>query len=230
MLDRYQLKRNRALSIISLFNEKSQLFQRAYNKYNDIKWIRECSVCRDVKEHKHYCKDNGWRIWISLICLSCEIYRWKEYRKNNRELINKSQRKKYNNDTEFRKKKRDDWLIWRDKNREHREQYQKKWNKENKDKIKINSHNSRVKRDKYLKSFSDNTITTESIKEILISQKYLCVDCWINIEDCYTLDHCKSLYDWWAHSITNIQLMCGSCNSKKHTKSYRVVDWEKIYL
>ena len=146
-------------------------------------------------------------------------------------IVNKiSNRIIYLFDEKYRNKINQRWIHWKEKNKEHRKEYWIKRREKNKEKIKINNHNKWVKRRVLEKEKNDWTINKTSIKKLLIQQNYLCVECWIDINNNYTLDHCKSLHDWWAHSITNIQLMCNSCNCKKHTKSYRVVNWDKIYL
>lgn len=293
-MDRYQVKRNKALSLIRCLNPSKITICRMENRYLDLKWVRRCSRCKNMKDHNDYWLDITSRLWLMLICKDCELKRWEVYRESNRESINYKQRNKYNNCEEFREWKRKDRLSRRDRNREHRAIYSKEWDKnnkdrikevqskyyrssrwfikriksrlvylfddkyrkkqsqrwnmwkldnieyrkaywhtrsmKNKDKIRIYNHNKRIRREYLEKSKSDWTINTRNIKYMLIIQDHKCIECWIDIADRYTLDHCKSLHDWWLHSIDNIQLMCTSCNCKKHTKSYRVVKWEKIYL
>lgn len=294
MLGRHQLKRNRSMSIIRALSPNKQTIARMENRYLYAKSLFKCRGCNNIKTLWEFTECINEKYWILPRCKDCEISRWKKYRENNMDIINEKQRNKYNTNEEFRLNKRKDWLLWRDKNKEHREiyckdrinnnkdrvkerqskyyrssrwfikriknrliylfddEYKEKINKRwllwrdnniehryeyckkrannNKDKIKIYDVNKSISRWKRICKTSDWTITPSAIKYMLIDQDYKCVECWIDITEKYTLDHCKSLYDWWAHSIDNIQLMCTSCNCRKNKKSYRVVQWEKIYL
>jgi 5-methylcytosine-specific restriction endonuclease McrA len=43
-----------------------------------------------------------------------------------------------------------------------------------------------------------------------------CVFCWT--EERLSLDHIKPVSKWWWNEDDNLQVLCVSCNSKKHNK------------
>jgi len=243
-----------------IFSPGGVLRKRLENKINDSIWVRECCTCGETKGLSEYHNSSFWRMWKEIMCKWCQFKRSLRYRRPKKGRNKKTKEQKIETGEIYREKNKEKIAqrrkehrlmnieIYKEKNKEYhkrnsakRNEMTRKWRSENKDnckerrrknkhKIKIREHNTKLKRSNRIRSSSDWTVTYESVSDLMVSQKWLCVECLCDITDSYTIDHCKSLFDWWEHSISNIQLMCIDCNCKKNKKSYRIVNWEKIYL
>lgn len=201
------------------------------NKYLLLKWLWKCICCWCILSiDSFWMFRSRWKQQYRFQCKECKSDIDKEYRKNNKDRcsINKSLYYKNN-----RSKILDYYKEKYHTNQERRNmvlQRTKDWVKYNPEWYRVIQQRMRVKR-KYWKSLMDDwTINKQSIIDLLKKQDYKCVMCMCDIKEWYTLDHCKSLSDWWTHSIKNIQMMCKSCNSKKNKKSFRIINWVYIYL
>ena len=90
-----------------------------------------------------------------------------------------------------------------------------KRNKKTRDRVRLVS----AKRRAIKKSQSDWTldwlIWRLFIPILLDNQIWECNLCWCDIVDNYHIDHIYPLSKWWIHWISNIQLLCPTCNMKK---------------
>lgn len=99
------------------------------------------------------------------------------------------------------------------------------WGKANPEKVKAKSHKRRA-----IKLATGGTFTAEDIKKMLKQQKGKCVVCKVGITKFYHIDHIMPLARGGHNGISNIQLLCPTCNLTKSAK--HPVDWmqERGYL
>lgn len=64
---------------------------------------------------------------------------------------------------------------------------------------------------------SEGNHTKEEVLDLLKKQNYKCANCLKNIRTRYTADHIICLKHGGSNYISNIQILCISCNSKKGT-------------
>lgn len=93
----------------------------------------------------------------------------------------------------------------------------KRYKKTNK--YKLYKKNDKHKR-RQLEQYSDNSVTQESLDDMLLTQNSLCNICKCNIEHRSSrhLDHIYPISRWGLHTITNLQWLCISCNLSKSNK------------
>ena len=87
------------------------------------------------------------------------------------------------------------------------------------DKYKLYKKNDKHKR-RQLEQYSDNSVTQESLDDMLLNQNSLCNVCKCNIESRSSrhLDHIYPISRWWLHTISNLQWLCITCNLSKSNK------------
>lgn len=87
------------------------------------------------------------------------------------------------------------------------------------EKYKLYKHNDKHKRRQLVK-YSDNSVTQESLDDMLLTQNSLCNICKCHIEPRSSrhLDHIYPISRWWLHTISNLQWLCVSCNLSKSNK------------
>jgi 5-methylcytosine-specific restriction endonuclease McrA len=115
------------------------------------------------------------------------------------------------------------------KNKEHRRAYLRKWKVENRDRVnelgclwakrnpEKHAMRARLRRARVLGIEGSHTV--EEVLELFAKQKFKCASCFIRLHDEYEVDHnipvTKPGSTNW---ITNIQILCVSCNRRKNAK------------
>lgn len=175
--------------------------------------MRKCNTCETEKKLSEF-RDNRKK------CKKCS-YSYngnyhKNYYSNNKEKLKQGQ-KIYQK--ENREKLLEYWKDYRENNKEKIAKKQKEYEQSKIGRIKRNLiWNKRRAR---LISQSDWTLDWNSdfIINMLIKQDNACVLCNCNIANKYDIDHIIPISKWWIHWISNIQLLCPTCNKKKWNKA-----------
>lgn len=104
---------------------------------------------------------------------------------------------------------------WRLKNPERAKAIARKSQVTNRDKVNQRSRNRRA-----LKAAAQGSHSLSDVRDILRLQNGKCAHPWCatNIADKYTVDHKIALARGGSNDRSNIQLLCGFCNSRKHAK------------
>ena len=199
--------------------------------------MKTCTKCKITKELSEFSIRSGTKKHNS-ICRVCLSIWNKAYRVRNKEKLakqahdynmnNKDKRKEYNikyqNENkekiaEYKKKNKErDLLKQRAHYHNNKETYlnnNRKWvskNRAYRNKMML------IYRNKYkaLKlSTTDDTISKESLRLLVIEQKGLCYHCGIKLDDTKHLDHYIPLSKGGANSMSNVVWSCKHCNLSK---------------
>lgn len=86
----------------------------------------------------------------------------------------------------------------------------------------LKSIRGRIKRNYILSSTSDNSITNQSIIDLLKRQNFHCAicNCYLTYDKKRHLDHIIPLSKGGKHILSNVQWTCQHCNLVKHNKIY----------
>lgn len=135
----------------------------------------------------------------------------KIYYLNNKEKISEKTKSYADNNKDKVYEIQRSWYL---KNKDSKIEKSKEYAKKNPEKGVISMNKRRF----YQKNTSDNTITKLSLLELLIKQNYKCNICQSDISKEKHIDHIISLSKNGAHSISNIQYLCPTCNRRKGVK------------
>ena len=94
-------------------------------------------------------------------------------------------------------------------NKEKLRSSMKKWRQENKEIIKVYKQNRRAKE-------RAGKLSKDICQKLFAYQKGKCVACIRPLPDDYHIDHIMPLSRGGKNEDTNVQLLCGFCNSSKH--------------
>lgn len=161
-------------------------------------------------KYGHVCRRNT----ASGVCQMCAVIKVREWRKKNPQRKKDWSRLEYEKKKdEFKKKARD----WYRENTAQARDANRKWRKENpelfREYIKINAQKRRAQKLK-----ANFTVTIYEIRDLIKSQKELYVYC--KEKTNLTIDHIFPLSRGGIHHISNIQMLCGICNSSKGAKTH----------
>lgn len=109
--------------------------------------------------------------------------------------------------------RREYFKTWVDQNRDRVNELGCLWAKRNPEK---HAMRSRLRRARKRNAEGEHSI--EEIKELLSKQKYKCASCFASLRKSYEVDHVIPLSKGGCNMITNIQLLCVSCNRRKNAK------------
>ena len=160
--------------------------------------IKTCTKCLLELDISNFSPLIRW--WHKPRCKSCQL----QYYYDNREYI-------CNQSKIYRENNKDKILP---KRREYTKLYRKT------PAGKLSKLNYKHRRRQLIKTTSDNTVTQETLDDMLLTQNSLCNICKCNIESRSSrhLDHVYPLSRWWLHTISNLQWLCISCNLSKSNK------------
>lgn len=104
---------------------------------------------------------------------------------------------------------------WKQKHSEHIKKYSTEYHKANPEIKRLSEQKRRA-----WKSGNKGIITAEQITYMYIKQQGICIYCNKPLGKTYQLDHMTPLSRGGPHDISNIQLLCPSCNRRKHAKTH----------
>lgn len=202
---------------------------------------KRCSKCSGIKSHEHFHKDSSKKDGRSSSCKECATARASEWYHANVEHAKEIRRSYYYNNRvsllvsmrRYREKNADAVSVsckkWREQNRERKNQLDRQWQALNREKHLIYRRVSEHRR-RAAKRSSNGQHTADQINTLAKKQRFLCACCRSRIKNGFHIDHITPLSAGGGNEITNIQLLCPSCNMKKHTKDPVLFMQENGYL
>ena len=104
---------------------------------------------------------------------------------------------------------------WRENNKERDRENHRIWDQNNPDKVIAKAHRRRVRKRESIGNF-----TAQEWADLKAKYNFRCLCCGrTEPEITLTADHVVPLVEGGTNDIGNIQPLCGSCNSRKHTKT-----------
>lgn len=155
------------------------------------KGFKRCTICDELKPAttKHF-----WLKGRSSWCIPCTRIKHKQ---------------QYLNAKESRQQKH---ALYRIANREHYLELQRRWRKENPDRIRVASQRRRARKQK-----NGGNFTAQDIKEKFSKQKGQCYYCNCKL-DKYHIDHVIPVSKGGSNNPDNLVLACPTCNRSKGAK------------
>lgn len=204
-----------------------------FNKKSDSKdgYATVCKACKKIKD-KDYYEQNKSKI----------LERASEYRENNQEKISNYKKDYYGKEENILKKKESN-LNYRQDNKDQISQKKKEYRElnieaikksqrryyednsedikqkarnryaENPEPFKINSKNRKAR-----KKFADGRFYQQDINKLYYLQRGMCVYCEQDLSLGYHVDHIMPLILGGSNWPENLQLLCPTCNLRKHAK------------
>lgn len=186
---------------------------------------KQCTKCGDLKPLESFYRmkvsKDGRGVW----CKSCMNGNRKEWAKANPERDRQTKRaiEKRNREKKYEYRKRPErkaWMVkysreWYEKNRERLKEIRAAWHRENylsKRKEKM-VHNERIRRAR--KRAAKGSYSLDQVLAMYSDQSGKCAACSISLIDGYHCDHIIPLARGGSNEISNIQLLCPTCNKRK---------------
>ena len=142
----------------------------------------------------------------------------RKYREDHKKYISKRMKKWREN---HKKDILEYMMEWRRQNEKHIKEYGEQYRKEHPEVKRLSEQKRRAR-----KRGKEGDITADHIMGLLSLQECQCIYCGRLIKTNYTIDHVTPLSRGGEHDISNLQLLCKSCNSKKGAKTdeeYRAI-------
>ena len=153
--------------------------------------------------------------------------KWKRYYEQNAERLKQLRRRYYadhRDDPAVVEKNRKRAQVWRSNNLERAKKRVRAWVAANPDRVKqwrkqnMQSILARNRNRRSLKRLAAGTHTAEDIAELYKRQRGKCGTCKHQLFNKYHVEHITPLVRGGGNGPDNLQLLCPSCNLRKHTK------------
>ena len=191
--------------------------------------IRVCKTCaseRPIEDFRnHFVKGKWYREYE---CIPCGTARARQWYWDNKEKALAKRKERYASDPEFRAKQCEsarNWCSenrerctdrtreWRQKNKEKVREITKRYSLKNPEKVRLLAKKGRAKR----QNAKIGPICKSDIDGMKLRQKNRCAVCKVRM-DKFHIDHIMPLCLGGAHTVSNLQLLCPSCNLSKSGK------------
>jgi 5-methylcytosine-specific restriction endonuclease McrA len=164
-----------------------------------------CKKCKSARARRHYAangdkvRSRAMRYYLANReeLLKQRPGAWKRYKAENQEKILERSRK------------------YREENREACAARVMRWHKANPEAGLAAKHRRRAR-----KRAAGGNHSGAQLRQLYIEQEGKCVYCKCDLNGKYHGDHIISLFKGGSNDISNIQLLCGPCNQRKHVKNH----------
>jgi 5-methylcytosine-specific restriction endonuclease McrA len=195
--------------------------------------MKNCYKCKETKSINDFGSDKSRFDGKNPMCKPCvKLFHaeWRLKNKDKRKLIvdkyRLANREKCNEATKKSQAKHPNTQKnWVANNIEKVRETKKRWSVHNVDQNKEIKANNKAKR-----RGAKGNFTALQIHDLLIKQKYKCVSCKCDISKGFHRDHIYPISSGGNNDITNIQLLCATCNTRKSAKDPIVFMQEKGFL
>jgi 5-methylcytosine-specific restriction endonuclease McrA len=175
--------------------------------------IKKCKTCGIEKELTCFNKHYTCKFGVRNVCKKCQqgaVYKIRSSirRKSLNRLVLKMPRVKSEQAKLNKKLYTQGWLKAHPK-------YSTEWARKNRLKARLSWH----KRNRGIKATNDDSVTDIALRRLFEEQGCKCVYCDNELVD-YHIDHKTPLSRGGRHTVTNIQILCPTCNLSKARKTH----------
>lgn len=182
------------------------------------------------KRNQEHCKQysQGWHLANAD---HSKAYRKRKYAENPQKELEKCHKWQRENAARMKATNK----KWREANKERCQIIQLEWRAKNIDKVKENARQWRLKnlrrraideaKRRALKRGCDGSHTIDDVKSLLEKQHFKCAWCNKSVRKEYHVDHIMPLSLGGSNDKRNIQILCPTCNIRKHAN--HPIDWAR---
>jgi len=173
--------------------------------------MKTCSKCKITKPFFEFGKHNQTKDGHKSRCKICNAEEMRGYYSTHAESV----KNRVN--------------LWISKNKDKHASYVQKWACENMERKKSNNSiwkkrrkdlvNASTQKRRATKKNQLGVVSNNIVVKMMRLQKFLCINCKIDLtQSGYHIDHIMPLSLGGIHADENLQLLCPTCNIKKHNK------------
>ena len=173
--------------------------------------MKICSKCKVAKPFSEFGKHNQTKDGHKSRCKICNAEEMRSYYATHTESVK-------NSVSSWNSKNKDKHALyvqkWACENMERKKSSNSTWRKRRKDLVNASTQKRRAAKKNQLGVVSKNIV-----EKLMRSQKSLCINCKADLtRSGYHIDHIMPLSLGGIHADENLQLLCPTCNIKKHNK------------